>query len=150
MGVLFDHLTFPIHRSKPKALGSFCPFQLMDMSTTFKLLDLKVLLENLPEELPILINPEQSEYAEFLPLFQPMEPVVQHVNGDMGAAVAAMLGVAFIEDGKVVITERGPAICAVVDVLTTYLSEYPEHPMLLKWVKMISDAARKLVCHSTT
>jgi hypothetical protein len=120
----------------------------MEKSTAFKLLDLKVLLENLPKELLIPFNPESSDYAESLPPFQPMEPVVQRVGGDIGAAVAETLCVAFIEEGKLVITERGPAICAVVDVLTTYLGKYPEHPRLLKWVKMISDAARKLVRHS--
>jgi hypothetical protein len=78
-----------------------------------------------------------------------MEPVVQRVLGDIAAAVAETLRVAFIEDGKLVITERGPAICSVVDVLTTYLGEHSEHPRLMKWVKMISDAARKLVRHST-
>jgi hypothetical protein len=37
----------------------------METSTAFKLLDLKVLLENLPKELPIPFNPESSDYAEF-------------------------------------------------------------------------------------
>ena len=36
------------------------------------------------------------------------------------------------------------AVCAVVDVLMTYLEKYPEHPSLKKWVKRIGDVARKM------
>jgi hypothetical protein len=46
--------------------------------------------------------------------------------------------------GEVLITGCGPAICAVADVLTTYLVTYPEHPSLKKWVKRIADAVRKM------
>jgi hypothetical protein len=114
------------------------------MSTAFQLLDLKVLLEALPRELPLPDDARNSDYAEFLPPFEILTPVLQRVGGDVAEAVAETIHVAFFVDGEVAITERGPAVCAVVDVLTTYLEKYPEHPSLKKWVKRIGDVARKM------
>ena len=73
-----------------------------------------------------------------------MTPVLQRIGGDIAEAVAETIHVAFFVDGEVVITEHGPAVCAVVDVLMIYLEKYPKHPSLKKWVKRIGDVARKM------
>jgi hypothetical protein len=117
------------------------------MTTVYQLLDLKILLENLPDELPIANPAVASDYATFLPPFEIMDPVIQCVGGDIAEAVAETIQVTFTGDREISITERGPAVCAVVDVLTTYLDKFPEHPSLTKWVKKISDAAKKTVGH---
>jgi hypothetical protein len=114
------------------------------MPMVFELLDLKVLLEMLPEELLLPDNAKTSDYAVFLPPFEILEPMLQRVKGDIPEAVAETICVIFFVDGEVLITECGPAICAVADVLTTYLVTYPEHPSLKKWVKRIADAAKKM------
>ena len=117
------------------------------MSTAFQLLDLKVHLESLPSlsrELPLPDDARNSDYAEFLPPFEILTPVLQRVGGDVAEAVAETIHVAFFMNGKVVITERGPAACAVEDVLMTYLEKYPKHPSLKKWVKRIGDVARQM------
>jgi hypothetical protein len=113
----------------------------LSSESTFQLLDLKVLLENLPVELPVL-DADRSDYATFLPPFQIEEPVIQRVGGDIAKAVAETIQVAFVVDGEIMITERGPAVLAVVDVLTVYLEKFPEHPSLKKWVNKISAVAK--------
>ena len=110
----------------------------------FQLLKLKVLLEALPRELPLPDDTRNSDYAEFLPPFEILTPVLQRIGGDIAEAVAETIHVAFFMDGEVLISECGPAVCAVVDVLTTYLEKYPEHPSLKKWVQRIGDVARKM------
>ncbi|KAF8233361.1 hypothetical protein L208DRAFT_1377294 [Tricholoma matsutake] len=114
------------------------------MPMAFEFLDLKVLLKTLPKELPLPDNAETSDYSVSLPPFEILEPVLQCIEGDIPEAVAETIRVTFFVDGEVLITECRPAICAVADVLTTYLATYPKHPSLKKWVKRIADAARKM------
>jgi hypothetical protein len=87
------------------------------MSMTFQLLDLKVLLESLRRELPLPDDTQNSDYAKFLPPFEILTPILQHIGGDVAEAVAETIYVAFFVDGEVVITEHRLVICTIVDVL---------------------------------
>jgi hypothetical protein len=84
------------------------------MSTAFELLDLKALLETLPEELLIPDDALMSPYTVFLLPFEILEHVLQRANGDIPEAITETIHVTFFVDGEVLISECGPAICAVV------------------------------------
>ena len=62
------------------------------------------------------------------------------MNGDVVRALSEELWSIFVVDGvhgELLISEHGPCICAVIDVLRKYLSEHPKipnHPILHKWV----------------
>ena len=103
--------------------------------------DLRELLTNLPHTLPCP-SEDDSEYP-FLS-FELNDAVLQCTNGDVVRAVSQSLWAIFIADGEFLISEHGPSICAVVDVLGKYLSEYPNSTILQKWVSDIGNAAKKL------
>jgi hypothetical protein len=99
------------------------------------------LLTNLPLALPCR-SEENTDYP-FLS-FEIHGAVLQRTNGDVIRALSESLWSIFFADGELLISERGPCICAVVDVLRKYLSEHPNNPILHKWVRDIGDAARKV------
>lgn len=106
-----------------------------------KLDTLRELLTNLPHTLPCP-SEDNSDYP-FLS-FRINDAVLQRTNGDVARAVSESLWSIFFADGELLILERGPSICAVVDVLGKYLSEYPNSPTLHQWVRDIGNAARNV------
>jgi hypothetical protein len=88
---------------------------------------LRELLTNLPHALPHRYE-ENSEYP-FLS-FEIRSAVLQRTNGDVVRALSESLWSIFFADGELLIFERGPSICAVVDVLGRYLAEHPTSPVL--------------------
>ena len=108
---------------------------------------LRELLTNLPLALPYR-SEESTESTDYPFLsFEIRDAVLQRTNGDVVHALSEELRSIFVEDGlhgELLISERGPCICAVIDVLRKYLSEHPNHPILHKWVRDIADAARKV------
>ena len=96
------------------------------------------LLTNLPLALPCR-SEENTDYP-FLS-FEIHGAVLQRTNGDVIRALSKSLWSIFFADGELLISERGPCICAVVDVLRKYLSKHPNNPILHKWVRDIGDAA---------
>ena len=103
--------------------------------------NLKTLLDNLPHSLPIR-EANESHYAELI-WWELSDAVFQRVGGDEALAVGQNLQSIFVQDWEVVITECGPAVCAVVDILSEYLRKYPDHPELMLWIKKISHAAKE-------
>jgi hypothetical protein len=101
--------------------------------------NLRDLLTDLPHALPCP-SERDSDYP-FLS-FELDDAVLQYTNGDVARAVGQMLWSIFIVDGELLICERGPSICAVVDVLRKYISEYPNSDTLRKWVSDIGNAAK--------
>jgi len=115
----------------------------MDLHTGIpELNNLHKLLTNLPHALPCP-SEEDSDYP-FLPSFEIDDAVLQCTNGDVVCAVSETLWAIFVADGKLSIAEHGPSICAVVDVLGKYLSEYPNNTKLCKWVSDIGNAAKEV------
>ena len=100
-------------------------------ATQKKLQDLRVLLENLLEDLPALPS-DESEYP--LIGFKLDLAILCHTNGDVASAVCESFRAMFIDDGQTYLEEHGESICAAADVLGKYLTEYPENQGLLKWV----------------
>ena len=47
-------------------------------------------------------------------------------------------------DGVIPILERGPAICAIYDLLKEYCAEFPNDNMLKKWVIDVAIGAEKV------
>src|SRR6267154_3020719 len=101
-----------------------------------KLNNLYKLLTNLPHALPCP-SERDSDYP-FLS-FELDNAVLQCTNGDVVHAVSKLLWAIFVADGELLISERGPSICAVVDVLGKYLSEYPNSSALRRWVSDIRN-----------
>jgi len=117
------------------------------MSTSEKLQDLKVLLEHLPDTCYTATTPSLSHFSQFFPgeTFEPHEDILDLCNGDVVEAVSQELSEVFIEDGNLVLEERGPAVSAIADVLSVYLKKYPEHLILIEWVDRISGLAKKVI-----
>jgi hypothetical protein len=103
--------------------------------------NLRKLLTNLPHALPC---PSEGDSDYPLLSFELNDAVLQRTNGDVVRAVSETLWAIFVADREFLISERGPSICAVVDVLGKYLSEYPNSSTLRKWVSNIGNAAKKV------
>ena len=109
---------------------------------------LRFLLTNLPQGLPCPQTVQTSGYKDFIN-FTP-DPVQIEYTGDKASAVSTQLKSIFgwqartTGDGIIVLTERGEALCSVVDVLSTYITKYPENNVLKKWVQDIINAAEKI------
>ena len=106
-----------------------------------KLQDLRVLLENLPEALPVP-PADESEYS--LIGFKLDPAILCCTNGDVASAVCESFRAMFIDDGQTYLDERGESICVAADVLGKYLIEYPDNQGLLEWVRQLTNAARKV------
>jgi hypothetical protein len=103
---------------------------------------LRILLAHLPSALPIPAI-GYSDYHQLVE-FQIDPAVLRRTSGNVVRAVCESLHAIFADDGKIIITERGPEIRAVTEVLTKYLSDYPRNPALEKWVKIVTEAAEKV------
>jgi hypothetical protein len=108
--------------------------------TPHKLKTLWHLLSHLPEALP-----DDSESTDFPFLEYELDPaIIQRTNGDIPEAVCESLTAIFVADGKILISERGQNICAVVDVLAHYLAEYLGHANLEHWIGRLEKAVHKV------
>ncbi len=107
-----------------------------------QLLFLKKLLLNLPNSLP---SPSVAN-SEFraLTAFELDPNVLKRTQGDELLAVSESLAAIFIADGHVLISERGTAVCAVVDVLGSYLEKFLDSPQIVNWIATLTRAARQL------
>ena len=111
---------------------------------------LQLLLENLPNQLPSksVDGPDPSYYASFIN-FQPDDELVD-MTGSKGGALNMHLEHVFghaarlTGDGILPILERGPAICAVHDILSNYCNEFQDDIVLKKWAIDIMKGAEKV------
>lgn len=111
------------------------------LATKRELQDLRVLLENLPDALPAP-SVENSEYPLISFTLDPA--VLRRMKGDVPSAVCETFRALFVKDGQIYLEERGKNMCAATDVLGEYLTAYPENWRLLKWVRQLKEAARKV------
>jgi hypothetical protein len=111
---------------------------------------LRVLLENLPHQLPSksISGPDASRYASLVG-FQPDDELLE-MTGSRAGALNLHLEHVFghaarsTGDGVIPILERGPAICAIYGLLKEYCAEFPNDNMLKKWVIDVAMGAEKV------
>jgi hypothetical protein len=111
---------------------------------------LRLLLENLPDQLPskALSGPDASRYASFVG-FQPDEELLE-MTGSRAGALNMHLEHVFghaarsTGDGVISILERGPPVCAIHNILKEYCAEFPDDNMLKKWVVDVAKGAEKV------
>lgn len=114
-------------------------------SALTKLTELRQLLRDLPASLPI---PAQMSYP--FVNYSPPDDLVE-LYGDIPSAINNTLETTFgfkarsEGDGILTITERGPGICAVVDVLELYQRSVrnPEDAILTKWIDDLRAGVEK-------
>ncbi|KAA1474805.1 hypothetical protein DENSPDRAFT_350604, partial [Dentipellis sp. KUC8613] len=122
----------------------------LHMATTdqAQLHELRELLKNLPAGLSLPSDDYKSKYSCFLS-FGLDTDLLAKIEDEVGTLNEQFKGVfgwhtRTSGDGILVIEERGQPICAVVDVLATFLSKYPGNGVLLKWAIDIAEGARKV------
>jgi hypothetical protein len=98
---------------------------------------LKLLLDNLPQQLPIR-TPNESAFSLFL--FYTIDKELLEKTGCEVSVLSDQLKNIFgwkartTGDGVVVIDERGEAICAMHAVLADFWKHYPQNNVLRKWI----------------
>jgi hypothetical protein len=108
---------------------------------------LKVLLDNLPVQLP-LKNPAESQYASLISFV--LDPDILEKTGDEIATLGEQLEQVFgwrsrtTVDGIIPIIERGDALCALHPLLETFYIKYPGNNVLKKWVIDVVTRAEKI------
>ncbi|KIJ35941.1 hypothetical protein M422DRAFT_261695, partial [Sphaerobolus stellatus SS14] len=118
----------------------------LSSGTEKQLSKLKLLLEHLPTSLPAP-DPATSQYP-----FVGYEPdpddveLTGSVVGALNKAFEVIFGFKSRSegDGIIPIKERGPGICAVVDVLSSAFVKEPFNALLNKWVEDLTLAANKI------
>ena len=114
------------------------------------LAQLKLLLTNLPSELP-LRDPSDSKYRTFL--YFKLDPEILDKTEDEVATLSEQLEHTFswqaartttTGDGIIPIVERGDAICALHPILKTYSEKYPENNVLKKWIIDVALGVEKV------
>jgi hypothetical protein len=107
---------------------------------------LKLLIENLPRQLPVKTAAE-SAFATFLDFR--IDPDLLERTGCEVSALSEQLKRVFgwnartTGDGIVSITERGNAIRAMHKVLSDFWERYPENSVLRKWISDVLEGAEK-------
>ena len=107
---------------------------------------LKLLIENLPWQLPVKAAAE-SAFATFL--VYRIDPELLELTGCEVSALSEQLKRVFgwnartTGDGIVSITERGDAVRAMHKVLTEFWERHPENSVLRKWISDILKGAEK-------
>jgi hypothetical protein len=107
---------------------------------------LKVLLSNLPSQLPLVAD-SKSRYNAFLSFS--LDPDILDKTGDEVATLGEQLEHIFgwrtrtSGDGIIPILERGRAICALHSILSEYHEKYPDNNVLKKWVVDVATGAEK-------
>jgi hypothetical protein len=111
---------------------------------------LQLLLENLPDQLPLkpVNGPNASQYVSLIG-FQPDEELVDMTGSKAGALnmhLKRLFGYTARStgDGILPILERGPTICAVHDILSNYCNEFHNNNVLKKWAMDITKGAEKV------
>ena len=110
----------------------------MDPSLKKRLESLQHYLSNLPDILPL---PELRLANYNFNLFSISEEDIEDY-GEVGA-INRQLEISFgsRHDGPVLLTERGPGLVQVVEVLSTYLLKDPTSAILQKWVDDLTTSA---------
>ncbi len=107
---------------------------------------LKLLLDNLPEQLPVKSTVD-SAFSIFLDFS--LDPDLLEKTGCEVSALSEMLKGVFgweartTGDGIVSIEERGPAISALHKVLLGFWSRHPENNVLRKWIYDVLQGIEK-------
>ena len=104
---------------------------------------LKTLFDILPDTFP---SPRlsDSESSRIVPFW--LEPnLLKRTDGDIPKAVSQHLHAIFYADGEICITERGPVVSTVVQVLKTYLQQFPFHQQLLRWPERLIKALEHIL-----
>ena len=109
----------PINSPSHRMSDYPAPEKLSDQDLSLILNKLRLLLENLPNQLPV--NGQDSLYASLIG-FQPDEESIEMTGSKAGALnihLERMFGYAArsVGDGILPILERGPSICAIHDIL---------------------------------
>ena len=108
---------------------------------------LKLLLDNLPEQLP-LKSTVDSAFSMFLDFS--LDPDLLEKTGCEVSALSEMLKGVFgwkartTGDGIVSIAERGPAISALHKVFLEFWSRHPENNVLRKWISDVLQGVEKV------
>ncbi|KAF9549383.1 hypothetical protein CPC08DRAFT_729358 [Agrocybe pediades] len=111
-------------------------------------------LQHLPSALPEkpLSGPDSSIYAIF-PNYQP-NPEAVEMTGTPGGVLNMFLEHFFgfrariTGDGILPIVERGPAVCAIHDVLLKHYTEAPDDNVLKKWIiDLLQGAGKAYITH---
>lgn len=108
------------------------------MSNSKSLAQLRLYLQNLPENLPLPAS-GQSIYGfeDFAPDAEWLEDIGE--EGAVNRQLEILLGSR--AKGPIRLKERGPSICAVTDVLDKYIARHPTSVILQKWVSDLTDSA---------
>ena len=101
---------------------------------------LKLLLDNLPRQLPLRTGPDwaDSKFSQFL--FFRIDPDLLEKTGCEVSALSEQLKGIFgwktrtTGDGIVPIEERGEAVCAMHMVFAEFWERHPENNVLRKWI----------------
>ncbi len=111
---------------------------------------LQLLLENLPNQLPLkpITGPDASQYTSLIG-FKPDDELVDLTGSKAGALnvhLERVFGYAARStgDGILPILERGPGICAMHDILSDYCNEFQDDNVLKKWAVDIAEGAEKV------
>lgn len=116
--------------------GSTIPIERVDMISK-----LRFLLKNLPDSLPLKSAEDAS--INFLG-FEPDPEWIDRigtVEGAVNREIEVRVGPRNNAEGTFKLTERGPGIEALADVLEKYTTEFPDDVILNKWVADSSRAA---------
>ena len=104
------------------------------------------ILANLPQSLPCPCALHDSKYERFIGFVPNPEQV--NYTGDEPSAVSCkpIFGwqAQTTGDGTIELTEHGEALSSIVNILSKYLTKYPENGVLKKWVDDITEAAKKV------
>lgn len=111
-----------------------------------KLRVLEALTRNLPTSLP---SPEANDSIYYGFTNFALDPdVIERVESEAGAFNEAMKGIFGFQtrttgDGILNITERGPAICASVDVFRWAMAKFPGDAVVEKWLVDVITGLKK-------
>ena len=114
------------------------------------LAELRHLLSSLPPEskLPWVDKGKHSHYAIFLDFALDPE-LMEKIEDEVGVFSEQFKSVFGWQtrsqgEGLVPIEERGPAICAVVDVLREFHKRYPDNEVIMKWGRDVLKGVRSV------
>jgi len=108
------------------------------MSNSKGLAQLRLYLQNLPKNLSL---PASGHSVYGFEHFAPDAEWVEDIGeeGAVNRQLEILLGSRV--KGPIRLIERGPSICAVVDVLDKYLARHPKSLILQKWVSDLTVSA---------
>ncbi|KAF8119348.1 hypothetical protein EV363DRAFT_1199666 [Boletus edulis] len=112
----------------------------MDLTDTELLHLLRLYLENLPERHLPYCSLAESNYRFHVFAIDPEWEEDIGMEGAANRELEVRLGSR--AKGPIVLTERGPGLSSIVDVLAKYLTKFPSSAILKKWVSDLIESAK--------